>query len=473
MKLDALHRLSLRRTLLLVLLPGLILVVVAELVLTWRTALDAANAAYDRSLLGAIKSIDANISTASGGLGVELPYRMLEFFELTASGHVYYRVASEDGLVEVGNADLPPPPRALLTGQPQFSDARYFDEAVRVGSYARLLDPPLAGQQAPQRVVIQVAETLQSRREFTRSLVLQAVARDLLLVLTAALLLMAGVAWALRPLAQLRQELRSRAPQDLAPITTTAIPADVRPLVQAVNFHIERNRHMAEVRRRFIDDASHQLRTPLTTLATQVGYALRERDAVGMGDALQAIKSQLDETVRQTNQMLALARADSAGLELQALDAGALAEVSAREWWIHARNQGIDLGFEHAGTPLPVRAHPALLKEALANLLHNAIRYTPHGGRVTVSARRHAGRVRISVADTGQGIPAEEMARVGERFFRASNVKQPGSGLGLAIVRSIAERHGGSLLLAPAATGKGFEATIELPLDTELSKGQP
>ena len=471
MKLDALHCLSLRRTLLLLLLPGLLLVVVAELTLTWRTALDAANAAYDRSLLGAIKSIDANISTASGGLGVELPYRMLEFFELTASGQVYYRVASEDGLVEVGNADLPPPPRALLTGQPQFSDARYFDEAVRVGSYARLLDPPLAGQQAPQRVVIQVAETLQSRREFTRSLVLQAVARDLLLVLAAVLLLVAGVAWSLRPLARLRQELRSRAPQDLAPITTTAIPADVRPLVQAVNFHIDRNRHMTEARRRFVDDASHQLRTPLTTLATQVGYALRQRDAAGMGEALQAIKSQLDETVRQTNQMLALARADSAGLELQAVDAGALAEASTREWWIHARDRGIDLGFEGTPMQLPVHAQPALLKEALANLLHNAIRYTPHGGQVTVRVRNEVGHVCIAVADTGPGIPAEEIARAGERFFRASNVTQPGSGLGLAIVRSIAERHGGSLRLEPAVNGQGLEATIELPLVTESIAG--
>jgi two-component system, OmpR family, sensor histidine kinase TctE len=464
LKLATLHRLSLRRTLLLVLLPGLLAVVGAELALTWRTALDAANAAYDRSLLGAIKSIDANISTASGGLGVELPYRMLEFFELTANGQVYYRVATEDGLVEIGSADLPPPPRSLVTGQPQFSDARYFDEAVRVGSYARLLDRPLAGRQEAQRIVIQVAETLQSRREFTRSLVLQAVARDLLLVLAAALLLVAGVAWALRPLARLRHEVRARAPQDMAPITTTAIPADVRPLVQAINYHIERNHRMAEARRRFIDDASHQLRTPLTTLATQVGFALRERDAAGMGDVLLAIKAQLDETVRQTNQMLALARADSGGLDLEALDVAALVEVLTREWWTAARDRGIDLGFEGTQAPLPVRAQPALLREALANLLHNAIRYTPRGGQVTVRVRRQAERVRITVSDTGPGIPAEEMARAGERFFRGSNVRQPGSGLGLAIVRSIAERHGGVLELAPGASGQGLEATIELPL---------
>ncbi|HEY0858591.1 MAG TPA: sensor histidine kinase N-terminal domain-containing protein, partial [Albitalea sp.] len=346
MTLDAWHRVSLRRTLLLVLLPGMLLVVGAQLWLTWRTALDAANAAYDRSLLGAIKSMDANISTASGGLGVELPYRMLEFFELTASGQVYYRVATEDGLVEIGNADLPPPPATLLTGKPQFSDAVYYGEPVRVGSYARVLNPPLAGQPATQRVVIQVAETLGSRQQFTHALVLQAVARDLLLVMAATAMLVLAVGWALRPLARLRSEVQARSPQDLGPISGTEIPADVRPLVDAINQHVERNRRQAEARRRFVDDASHQLRTPLTTLATQVGFALRETDPAAQREALAAIRTQLDETVRQTNQMLALARADSVELEPEAVDAGALAEAVTRQWWSQAREQGIDLGFE-------------------------------------------------------------------------------------------------------------------------------
>lgn len=115
--LDAWHRLSLRRSLLLILLPGLLVVVGAEMLVTWRNALDATNAAYDRSLFGAVKSIDANISTESGGLGVELPYRLLEFFQLTASGQVFYRVATEDGLADIGYADLPRP-RSALTERP-------------------------------------------------------------------------------------------------------------------------------------------------------------------------------------------------------------------------------------------------------------------------------------------------------------------------------------------------------------------
>lgn len=458
-----LHALSLRRALLLLLVPGLLLVGAAEVWQTWRTAVDAANAAYDRSLLGAIKAMDANISTASGGLAVELPYRMLEFFELTASGHVYFRVATENGLVEIGNADLPAPSAALVTGQPVFWDAVYFDEPVRVGSYARVLDQPLGGQVAGQRLVIQVAETLESRQGFTRSLVLQSVARDVLLLVVAIGLMVLAVSWALRPLARLRGELQARSPQDLRPIDVLSIPAEVQPLVDAINFHIERNRQNTEARQRFVDDASHQLRTPLTTLTTQVGFALREVDPQRQREVLMAIKNQLEETVRQTNQMLSLARVDSADFALEVQDVTTLVEEVTRNWWAQAHAAGIDLGFEPDNQPLLLNVHSSLLKEALSNLLHNAIRYTPRGGQVTVTLGRSAHSGSITVLDTGPGMSAEDIQRAGERFFRGSKVNLPGSGLGLAIVRSIAVRLGGELRLGTDSDGGGLRASIVLP----------
>lgn len=469
MNLDAWHRLSLRRTLLLVLIPGMVLVVGAELWLTWRTAVDAANAAYDRSLYGAVKAMDANISTDSGGLGVELPYRMLEFFELTARGQVYYRVATEDGLVEIGNADLPPPLGVLVTGRPQFRDDTYYGEPVRLASYARILNRPLAGQATAQRVIIQVAETLGSRQDFTRALVLQSVARDLLLVLTATGMLVLAVAWALRPLAWLRNDVQARSPEDLTPIAVTRIPADVQPLVEAINFHIARNRNQTEARQRFVDDASHQLRTPLATLTTQVGFALRETNPSAQREALTAIKTQLEETVRQTNQMLALARAESVGLEPERVDASALAERLTREWWVEAKAHGVDLGFDSGAESLLVMVQPALLKEALSNLLHNAIRYTPRGGEVTVQVAREGAQGLITVVDNGPGLPQVELQHAGERFFRGSNASQPGTGLGLAIARSIAQRHGGELRVGSGSDGRGLAVAIVLPLVEHLA----
>lgn len=457
------HRLGLRRTLLLILLPSMLAVAAGEVWLTWRTAVSAANAAYDRSLLGAIKSIDANITTESGGIGVELPYRMLEFFQLTASGEVYFRIATEDGLVELGDAGLPPPPLPLASGRPQFHDAVFYGDRVRVGTYARPLAPPGLDGQAERRIVIQVAESIASRSDFTRALVIDAISRDLLLIGIGGALLTMLVGWALKPLQRLRSEVLGRRADDLTPIDTSAVPRDVEPLVEAINQHVHRSRALAEERRRFVDDASHQLRTPLATLAAQVTYTLREPDPVRVRDALQAIKAQLDDTVHRTNQMLALARTDSAAVELTAVELNRLAEEVTREWWSEARERRIDLGFEPAEGPTEVRGHDGLLREALRNLLHNALKFTPAGGRVTVRVAADPAFAELSVCDDGPGIPATERARAGERFFRASNAAAPGCGLGLAIVRSVAARLGGRMRVEEGAGDRGCRVTLQLP----------
>jgi two-component system sensor histidine kinase TctE len=481
---------SLRRTLLTVLIPGLLLVMGLEIIVSWRTAVAAANAAFDRSLLGAVKAMDANISTASGGLSVELPYRMLEFFELTASGQVFYSVHSGDGLVQIGNAELPPPPALLVNGAPQFYDASYFGTPVRVGAYARLLDRPLSQGSQSNRVLVQVAETLESRQDFTRQLVLDAFARDALLMMAALALVVLAVQGALRPLQRLRMEVVARRADDLAPVRSDQIPADVAPLVDALNEHARRYRDVVEQRRRFVDDASHQLRTPLTTLSTQMGFALRERDPVQKDAALQAMARQLADTIRQTNQMLALARADAVDLEPEPLDLSALAEATTKRHWPLARERGIDLGLDcaapeplgNAPTALRVEGHEGLLAEALSNLLHNALLNTPPGGRVTVQTRLADGWAELCVRDDGPGMKPEDRARVGERFLRlrASPQLNPagttgesgmspearGSGLGLAIAAAIAARHRGSLSLEdaePAATPPGLLARLRWP----------
>ena len=462
---------SIRRKLLSVLIPGMLLVFGGELWLAWRTASEAADGAYDRSLLGAVKSIDSSISTASGGLGVELPYRMLEFFELTANGKVYYRVATEDGLVEIGSSDLPLPTQPLLSGKPQFHEGVYFGELVRVGSYARELATPLAGQAEPQRVVIQVAETLEARTGFQRSLVLQSVARDFLLVAVASTLFGLAIAWAMRPLARLRQDVEARAPQDLTPMDSDGVPAELLPLVGAINHHIQRNREQTEARRQFVDDASHQLRTPLTTLATQVAYAQREADPASQRLVLDNIRQQLDETIRQTNQMLSLAKADSAAPEPEALDAVVLAEDLVRRWWPVAREQGVDLGLHAPMATLPFHGEPGLLKEALSNLLHNAIRHGGAGCHVTLAVSTDGRHVHFSVVDDGPGLPPNELARAGERFFRGRDGQLPGSGLGLAIARTVAQRHGGEMQVSAGPEGRGLAVCIDLAVAAGAAAG--
>ncbi len=469
------HRFSVRRTLLTLVLPVMLAAVGVELALTWSTALQAANSAYDRSLLGAIKAIDSNVSTETGGLSVEMPYRLLEFFELTASGQVYFRVSTEDGLVEIGNAGLPLPAQPLKTGVPRFIDAEYFGAPVRVGAWARELDP----ERSDRRLIIQVAESTNSRNAFSRALLIQAMWRDLLTVSIVAGTLALVIGWALRPLDRLRREVEARADDDLSPVDETQVPADAAPLVRAINHHLARQRELIDGRRRFVDDASHQLRTPLATLATMVGYARREPDPARLAEALEALKSQIDDTVRRTNQMLALARADTAQVAMAPLALDRLADRCARESWPLAREHGVDLGLELAdatadeapssGGDIVVLGHEEQLREALLNLLHNALRYTPRGGQVTLQVRRDGRDALIRVVDDGPGIPADERARAGERFFRGSNVDLPGSGLGLAIVRSIARRHLGDMEVAaaridPNGLERGTAVTLRLPL---------
>lgn len=460
---------GLRRALLTLLLPGLTALMGLELAVSWRSALDAANAAFDRSLLGAIKAIDANVSTASGGLSVELPFRMLEFFALTANGEVFYRVASGDGLVEIGHSDMPAPAQPLVDGRPQFHDALYQGVPVRLGSYARRLAQPLASGSSSDRLVIQVAETLHSRHDFTRQLVLQAAARDALLLGAGLLWLIVAVSAVLRPLTRLRQQLLARRDDDLSAIPMDDLPADVRPLLQALNQVLQRYDAALAARRRFVDDASHQLRTPLAVLRTQVAYARREADPQAVQAALQAIHAQVEDAIRQTNQMLALARADSAAFALSAVSASALATELVRAHWPLARERRIDLGLQ-ADAPLWVWGHAGLLSEALGNLLHNAISHTPAGSQVTLSVLPDPDapeRVAISVSDNGPGLSAQDLAHAGERFYRGAHASSGGSGLGLAIVHAIAQRLGARLRLRAAqasAQAPGLCVTLSLPV---------
>ncbi|CAN7535461.1 sensor histidine kinase N-terminal domain-containing protein [Acidovorax sp. LjRoot118] len=462
-----LRRTSLWRLLALLLLPVLTLVTCVELWMTRHDALEAANAAYDRSLLGALKSIDANISTASGGLSAELPYTMLEFFELTASGHVYFRVASSDGLVELGNADLPLPPGTLEPGVPRFYDATYFGESVRLAAYRRMVDATdgaiPATADGPGSVLVLVAESTQSRQEFTRRFVQRAALRDGLVLALMLLGAAATLAVALRPLSRLARGVQERSPDDMTPIADTDLPADIRPLVAAVNEQMARTQALVAQQRQFLDDASHQLRTHLTTLQMQIDYARREPDPAQVQDALAAIGGEIARATRSTQQLLALGRSDTAAVEFAPFDLAALLRTVALELLPQARAKQIDFGI-HTPTPeFTAVADSGLLREALTNLAANAIAYTPAHGTITLSAAGDALGWSVNVEDNGPGMAPEERAALGQRYRRGSQAAAGGSGLGLAIARSIAERHRGALRLEARVDSPGLLAILWWP----------
>lgn len=456
--LEALHRTSLRHTLIAALLLGVVIGGAMQVYVTWRTAESAVNAAFDRSLYGAIRAIDASISTDSGGVGVELPYLLLEFFELTASGTVHYKVATEDGLVEIGSPDIPMPLKRPELRAPSFRTVDYLGSPTRVGTYIRPLGSPVGGN-----VIIQIAESLSSRKELSHQFILYAIGRELLLAVLAGSMATLAVAWLLRPLKQLREDVMARESDDLSAIDTRRVPADVLPLVEAMNHHLVRYRELLVTQRRFLDDASHQLRTPLATLLTQVTYALREPDNLQVRETLDAMRHQLRHTIRQANQLLALGRADTSSFAIRATNLHHLAGEVSRRFWPAARHKRVDLGIDGGEAAVDAEVNRELMQEALSNLIDNAIRHTPSGGHVTVRVESVGDRVLIHVDDMGPGIPGDELPQAAQRFFRASNAQGTGSGLGLAIVQSIANRHHGQLVLAPGPGGGGLRASIDLP----------
>jgi len=460
---------SLRATLLWRLIPVLVVLMVAALWVSNHQLRTQVDVAYDRALAGALKSIDHNISTASGGLALEQPYLMLEFFELTANGSVFYRVATEDGLAEIGNPALPMPDQPLVSGQPQFFYADYDGTPVRVAAMARPMEPPLYANKGG-RVVVQVAETLDTRQEFLNEALVRSVERDLAVVLLAVLIVIWTVLSALRPLERVEEEIQARPEDDLRPVSASDVPAEVLPLIQAINRHTGRFEAQARVQRQFLDDASHQLRTPLSVLRTQTAYALRESDPQEIRSVLLAMQEGLDRAVRTTNQMLALARAKDAslaegGLQTETVDLAELADNIARTFLPAARASQIDLGLDVPEAPVQVQAAEWMLREALSNLLDNALRYTRPGGEVTLRVGSGTAEAWIAVEDDGPGMSAPDIAQASVRFRRgAAGKNTTGAGLGLAIVGTIVGVHGARLVLENRDPGPGLRAALVFPL---------
>lgn len=451
-----------------------------------------AESAYDRSLAGALRAIDLNVSTETGGLSLAMPYQLMEFFRSTASGRVYYRVTTEDGLAEIGHAALPMPDVLPPTGQLFFYYGRYFDdEPVRIAVLVRELSPPLnvRGEQGAgsNRVIIQVAESLEDRERDMHGLLMDVVLRDVVLLVLLALAVSAGVVLALRPLVRLRDEMAGRAEDDLRPISVNGIPAEVVPLVQGINGHMARFLRHAQTQRQFLDDASHQLRTPLAQLRTKVEYALRESDPAEMRAALAAMRSGLDRAERVTNQMLALARAHDARMsggmvQHERFDLCALLDESVRLLWSAARQKRLDYGMELPPEPVWMQGTRLLLQEAVLNLLDNAVKYTPEGGTVLTTLTRHGDEVVLAVQDSGPGMNAEDIAQAGVRFRRGEAGRgSAGAGLGLAIVSAIVTAHQGRMRLVGhggvmaeglQASEPSMQAGYPMPSDGSQAQGE-
>lgn len=493
-----LPRVGIRALLISLLLPGVILLLVLDSLNDYRTLAETTNQAYDAALLEPARVLESSIELSPDGtLSVGTPLYAQVMLESRAGLRKYFRVeeisppytglpgaAPPEGRPLAGMPDMPRPPRwPSSNGDPVFFDGAYRRDPVR--AVAVLRDMYYQGDH--RQVLVIVAESIGPRQVAEERARRQEILRDARMLALVVLLVWWGVNWSLMSLRRLRSDISARRDDDLTPLDASRVPAEVVPLVEAVNHHIERYRKVLDEQSQFLADASHQLRTPLAIMLTQAQYALREPDPARAREGLRAIVDQLGRTRRLTEQLLSLAHASQAGAApRQYFDLNEVAREVVLQHLPLAHEKQQDLGWVDArgdagiappaGVAAPVWGCEAELHEALSNLVHNAIRYAPEDARITVAVTTLADRVEVSVTDNGQGIPPALRERAFARFDRAGadragkdrSAPASGSGLGLSIARAYARRNDGDIELRDgdpnAQGGVGLAAVLWMPL---------
>ncbi|MET3132945.1 two-component system sensor histidine kinase TctE [Oxalobacteraceae bacterium GrIS 1.11] len=466
---------SLRGELLRALLIPLGLLVALNTVSVYRNAQDAADTAYDRSLLASTRALAERVSIVGGKVVADVPYVALDSFETDTLGRIYYKVSGIHGEAVSGYADLPPVPANVPRSQNypalvRFYQADYNGQPIRI---AALLQP-VYDDSMRGIALIQVGETLDARRGLSNQILFDTLLWQAAMLLAVATLVWFAVRLVLRPLMRLKSAVETRALSDLSDVDPALVHREMRPLVTAMNGAMGRLQNLIASQRRFIADASHQLRTPLTVLKTQAELALRECER-GQGDPralrelVRSIAATTDATVNLANRLLTLARVEHGGeaLAMAPLSLRASVRQVGLEMAPAAVDKDIDLSLE-AEDEAMLMGQEMLLHELAANLVDNALRYTPSGGAVRLRVRRAqagAGPI-LEVEDNGAGIAAAERERVFAPFYRSAATleRNPGgAGLGLAIVADIATLHGATIVLADGAGGHGLIVSVAFP----------
>ncbi|WP_426336221.1 sensor histidine kinase [Pseudoduganella sp. R-31] len=463
---------SLRGQLLRWLLLPLVLLEIINTISVYYNAVDAADMAYDRSLLASTRALAERVSVEGGKVVADVPYVALDSFETDTLGRIYYKVTGINGETVSGYDDLPkvPPNVPRSENYPalvRFYHANYNGQPIRI---AALLQP-VYDDNMRGIALIQVGETLDARNGLTLKILYDTIAWQASVVLLAGLLVWFAVKLVLRPLMQLKHEVESRDVSDLSDLDPALVHKEVRPLVQAMNASTTRIAGLIASQRRFIADASHQLRTPLTVLKTQAELAQRELERAAsaspeLRNVVASMAATTDSTVHLANRLLMLARIEhSENREPVPVPLRETVQQVALELALSAVNRGIDLSLEGDGEA-SVNGQALLLHELVSNLVDNALHYTPRGGSVVLRVMPGETLVVLEVEDSGPGIPPEDRDRVFSPFYRAASTMQAnpgGSGLGLAIVRDIAVLHHAELELDQGSGGRGLLVRVKFP----------
>ncbi len=435
---------SVRAYLLAWIIAPIALFIVVDSVALYRNALESANTAYDRMLVTTAYSIGDSLRFENGRLNVSVSYAALEVYEAEYSTRMIYRINDIAGQFVAGDRDLPGYTRRVDKRPDSPSLLEIYEDAygsARVRIAVVFL--PVASGSESGSALVQIAEPMENRTSVARNILLGTLVRQTLLVLVVTVVTIVVVNRALRPLADLKQQLDARRDEDLSPMETSHSPRELQPFLSALNQLMARLQRLLGLQQRFVSDASHQLRTPLAVLKAQAQSGLR-------GDAplevvIGEIATTVDRATNLANQLLSLAKVEQLrgkGVKERCNVSGIAQDVAIE---LSPLISGKNLDFEFDGADAWVRGHPWMIGELIANLLNNAIRHTPPDGRLGIRIREKDGAVLLHVWDTGQGIPSDLETRFFEPFAASHSSK--GGGLGLTICAEIADSMGAVLTL--------------------------
>lgn len=453
---------SLRRRLLLWLFLATAMIGILALIDTWQEALRTAQDVSDRVLVGSALAIAERVTVdETGVLEVDIPYSSLEMLTSTAQDKVFYRVDGPVGIFLTGYDDLPVVPAP--PGGVAFSDGQYGTVGIRSATLMR----EVSTGESSIAFSVTVAESTRARAALATAIMLRSALRLAAMIFGVTAIVWFAVTLALRPLDRLGAIIAERSPDDLRPVSAD-VPQEVAALVLAINTFMARLDTALDALRNFTGNASHQLRTPLAVVRTQL--ALIDRSATQTQTAVATAKAQtaLERAERVLAQLLVLARVDAAAA-LQPVNIVIIAKDLVAEMVPQALQAEIDLGYEGPPEALAM-AEPVLMAELMKNLLNNSILYAGHGAVVTVRVTVEHDAVVLDVEDNGPGLSPEQMTRALLRKrdmpMRAREFmkdQEAGYGLGLAITSEIATLFDAEIQLQNGSNGRGLLARVRLP----------
>jgi signal transduction histidine kinase len=432
---------------------------------SYRAAITEADEILDAQLAQLVKTLlflsQVNGGRAAGDIGTGLQsdhsYTAFQIWQLKEPD------PGGAGIYMSNPTDTRPFPRLMLRSgdmdnQRSFDRKDGFSEAEFGGRTLRVFASTSAD--GVYRAI--AGQDLRDRREMAEGIARSNI-RPYLLVLPLGILALVGlIYYSLGPIRRLTQEVSSREPPHLAPLAIRHVPKELDPLIRALNDLLERLQTAMEYERQFTGAAAHELRTPIAALHAQLDAMRLAGDKDTRIRAHQQASATAIRLARLVNQLLTLSRFDAESLPSRhTTDLAELARELCQDMGPAAIKKDIDLSL-HALTA-SVRGDEDAMRILLRNLLDNALRYTPKGGRVEVSVGPTGGAVRLVVADSGPGVPPQRRAALGQRFNRLDQMDGTGVGLGLSIVLGIADQFDGRVTFGPGLDGQGLAVTVEFP----------